>query len=207
VTWASVGIGQFHTCATRTDHTVWCWGRNADGQLGLGNAGDGTERLVPTRVGAGTSWAAVSLGGWHTCALRTTHTLWCWGSNALGAVGVAGPNRSTPTRVGTVSTWATVSVGSDHSCATRTTHTLWCWGANYDGQLGLSSGLMRSAPTQVGSAVTWAALGAGQAHTCATRRDHSLWCWGTTRRVSSVSARPPGSAHRPGWERPPPGAA
>ena len=76
--WVRVTAGWTHTCGVRTDRSLWCWGNNGNGQLGLGDA---TERLVPTRVGAGTDWARVSSGTAHTCATRTDRSLWCWGGN------------------------------------------------------------------------------------------------------------------------------
>ncbi len=45
--WARISTGSSHTCGVRTDRSLWCWGYNSDGQLGLG---DRTDRLVPTRV-------------------------------------------------------------------------------------------------------------------------------------------------------------
>jgi len=43
----SLGVGALHACAVRADHSLWCWGLNADAQLG-----DGTteSRMLPTRV-------------------------------------------------------------------------------------------------------------------------------------------------------------
>lgn len=74
-----------HTCATKTDRTLWCWGNNASGQLGQG---DLTQRVYPTRSGAATTWSSVSDGvGSTRCGLRENRTLWCWGSNASGEAG------------------------------------------------------------------------------------------------------------------------
>ena len=45
--WAKISTGDEHTCAVRADRSLWCWGANSSGQLGLG---DTIDRLVPTRV-------------------------------------------------------------------------------------------------------------------------------------------------------------
>jgi len=45
--WAKISTGTTYTCGVRADRSLWCWGYNSDGQLGLG---DRTDRLVPTRV-------------------------------------------------------------------------------------------------------------------------------------------------------------
>lgn len=75
--WLTVRAGPEHTCAIRTDHTLWCWGSNNAGELGLG---DVRYRTVPSRVGTRSGWARVSAGGPngdYTCAIRTNNTLWC----------------------------------------------------------------------------------------------------------------------------------
>ncbi|CAN5742650.1 hypothetical protein BH24ACT4_BH24ACT4_03030 [soil metagenome] len=44
---ATVSAGGYHTCAMLTDRTARCWGRNFDGQLGIGNTADSN---VPVTV-------------------------------------------------------------------------------------------------------------------------------------------------------------
>ena len=85
--WASVTGGGDHTCATRTDDTLWCWGGDYDGQLGIGNLNDqGLPRPVTTPAPGG--WASVAASGAHTCAIRAGGTLWCWGWNGFGQLGI-----------------------------------------------------------------------------------------------------------------------
>jgi alpha-tubulin suppressor-like RCC1 family protein len=186
--WAAVSAGTDHTCAIGAGSTLWCWGDNEAGQLGTGPAlFASSPRQVP-----GTGWAAVSvaddgIGDDHTCAIRTDHTLWCWGDNGygqLGTGGTSGTSTNTPARVGTDTNWATVSAGGEFTCATRTDRTLWCWGYNYFGQLGTGSTGDASTPVQVGTAADWVTVSAGDdwgysgGHTCATRAGGTLWCWG-----------------------------
>ncbi|HAV43566.1 TPA: hypothetical protein DCX15_06090, partial [bacterium] len=45
--WASVSGGGSHTLAIKKDGTLWAWGHNEEGQLGLG---DTRDRYTPTRV-------------------------------------------------------------------------------------------------------------------------------------------------------------
>src|SRR4029079_9700588 len=82
--WASIAAGYDHTCATRSDGSLWCWGRNFYGQLGDGTT---TDRSVPNRVGLASNWASVAAGEAFTCATRTDGSIWCWGYNQLGQLG------------------------------------------------------------------------------------------------------------------------
>ena len=67
-TWLAVSAGGYHTCGIKTGNTLWCWGLNNYGQLGLSNT---TNKNVPTQVGTATNWASVTTGRYHTCAATT----------------------------------------------------------------------------------------------------------------------------------------
>jgi alpha-tubulin suppressor-like RCC1 family protein len=65
---------------------IACWGRNNRGQLGLGTTlNQPRPRFVTGFSGAPT---AVATGKEHTCALRADGLVFCWGSNAMGQLGV-----------------------------------------------------------------------------------------------------------------------
>ncbi len=180
--WASITAGTTHTCATRTDGTVWCWGANDSGQLGIGGVTDQDRPRQVTTPAAG-GWASVTAGGEDTCATRTDGTLWCWGFNWEGQLGIGDelsqgrPRQvTTPARGG----WASITAGGDHTCATRTDSTLWCWGINGNGQLGIGNHTDHDRPRQVTTpaAAGWASVTAGGQDTCATRTGGTRWCWG-----------------------------
>jgi hypothetical protein len=84
-TWTAVATagdqGGEHTCATRSDKSLWCWGRNNNGQLGDGTT---TQRTSPVRIGSSTSWLSVDTGIAHTCALKADLTATCWGASSTG---------------------------------------------------------------------------------------------------------------------------
>ena len=71
---------------TRTDHTLWCWGYNARRPARARR--HHRPDTAPTQVGTDTNWAHVTAGWHHTCGTRTDHTLWCWGSNDYGQLGL-----------------------------------------------------------------------------------------------------------------------
>ena len=93
-----VAVGEHHTCARKTDGSLWCWGYNAHVQLG-----DGTTEGHPSPVQVedlGTTVAEIAAGGNHTCARKTDGTLWCWGYNAVFQLGDHSPiSRPSPVQV------------------------------------------------------------------------------------------------------------
>lgn len=174
---ATSGSFKAYTCATRTDHTLWCWGKNDVGQLGLG---DRKQRVVPTQVGSETTWDVATAGDVHTCATRLDNAIWCWGDNTEGQLGLGDrTGRLTPTQVGADTDWKVVDAGWWHNCARRTDGALWCWGDNYSGALGIGGGRHDAlTPTRVGGDTNWTPAAGGYGHTCAIRVHHTLWCWG-----------------------------
>jgi alpha-tubulin suppressor-like RCC1 family protein len=80
----------FHSCARREKGSLMCWGRNAEGQLGMG---DMDTRDVPTRVHGPSVWSAFTVGRFHTCAIDTGN-VYCWGQNQDGQLGNTEPDRS-----------------------------------------------------------------------------------------------------------------
>ncbi len=175
-----VAAGSHHTCARRSDNTLWCWGENSDGQLGDGTT---TRRPLPVPVAASLgSVSAVAMGRFHTCARKTDGTLWCWGNNFVGQLGIGGTMKQlAPVQVSALGTnVAEVAAGANFTCARRDNGTLWCWGNNAEGQLGTgTAGGGSQTPVQVpslGTAVT--AVAVGYYHACARLMDNSLRCWG-----------------------------
>ena len=92
---ANVDSGRSHVCAVLDNATLKCWGRNTDGQLGLGDAnnrGDGGgemgNSLPVVSLGTGRTATAVAAGEVHNCARLDTGTLKCWGSSPNGELGL-----------------------------------------------------------------------------------------------------------------------
>ena len=179
-TWSQIGAGSNHTAAIKTDGTLWTWGNDGSGRLGL-NQPD-TDRSSPVQVGALTSWLQVSAGINFTAAVKTDGTLWTWGAGSNGKLGHNNViNRSSPVQVGSLTTWAKVTAGNNASFAIKTDGTIWAWGSNTNGQLGTNENqsLLRSSPVQIGSFTDWSAVFNGESsNVIATKTDGTLWVWG-----------------------------
>jgi alpha-tubulin suppressor-like RCC1 family protein len=185
--WRSVSSGTSHTCGIRTSSRfLFCWGSDADGQLGNGADG-GTD--VPVQITGAANWNAVSAGTSHTCAIRNSGLL-CWGSDADGQIGNGGDGSpASPQPITSATDWKSVSVGDSHSCAIRSTGKLYCWGSDTEGQIGNGSGGGgTTSPTQITSATDWTSVSAGAAHTCAIRGAGLLYCWGSNDYHQTVEA-------------------
>jgi alpha-tubulin suppressor-like RCC1 family protein len=178
-----VAAGAGHTCA-RDAHDVYCWGRNTDGELGVGGR---TASAVPVLVDTGSIGAAggtIDAGGvmrGFTCAVDyDTGALACWGANSDGQLGAGDTTtRETPVEIaGTL--FQSVALGGSHSCGLDTTGELWCWGRNAGGRLGIDRMVTEErSPQHVTPGRRWSDVCAGQHQTCAIdAADRSLHCWG-----------------------------
>ena len=181
--WGSVSAGGLHTVAIRTDGSLWAWGSNDFGQLGYGTDDEENFISTPIQVGTYTDWASVSAGGEYTIAIRADGSLWVWGSNDSGQLGVGtsgeGHYISTPTRIEAGTNWAFVFASTfAHNIAIGTDGSLWAWGLNYFGKLGDGTTAQRNAPVQIQPGTRRASVATGFFHTVVIRTDGSLWAWG-----------------------------
>jgi alpha-tubulin suppressor-like RCC1 family protein len=174
--WLTVSAGDRHTCAIKVNTTLWCWGSNDEGQLGVEGV---STSDVPIEVG-GDGWSVVSAGYSYTCGIRNGRR-YCWGDNKYGQLGLRGTlDRSTPVAgPGESNNWLTISADSSHTCGLRTSGLAQCWGSNGAGQLGIgSSGAIRDRPTTVVGGITWSAIDTGNGFTCGIDVSGRRYCWG-----------------------------
>ena len=163
-----------HSLAIAEDGSLWSWGRNHRGQLGLGHT---TDQNAPVRVGTDTDWIAVAGGNSHSIALKADGTLWVAGDNGWGQLGIAGEEHATFQRVGTDNDWVAIAAGDDFTLAIKADRSLWAWGRNRFGQLGIGNVPDRDVPTRV-EGEGWVQVAAGSDHTVAVKANGTLWTWG-----------------------------
>jgi len=182
-TWKSISCGDFYTAAIKTDGSLWVWGYNDRGKLGTN---DENNRSTPvTTFAGGNDWKQVSCGEGHTSAIKTDGTLWIWGNQSQGELGinVGGPFQGRKTPVTTFTggtTWKQVTCGSQFTAAIKTDGSLWTWGLNGDGQLGTNNNISRSTPvTTFAGGNNWKQVSCGGAVSIAAiKTDGTLWTWG-----------------------------
>jgi alpha-tubulin suppressor-like RCC1 family protein len=113
--WSQVSAGREFCAAIKTNGTLWTWGRNISGQLGQ-NISYSISRSSPVQVGALTDWAQVSAGLYICAAIKTNGTIWSWGNNSSGQLGLNDvANRSSPVQVGALTTWSSIGQGFSRS--------------------------------------------------------------------------------------------
>jgi alpha-tubulin suppressor-like RCC1 family protein len=174
--WSKIAAGPAFGAAVKTDGSLWTWGTNYMGTLGL-NLGYAADKSSPTQVGGLYTWASVAAGRKQTFAVKTDGTLWAFGYNNYGQLGNNSiANTSSPVQIGSDTNWSKVNAGYFTTFAIKTNGTMWSWGRNDDGQLGQNNLTNISSPVQIGSLSTWSNI-AGNYSTVATKNDGTLWSW------------------------------
>ena len=189
----STSAGLVHTCGTKVDGFVECWGDDSEGQA----------------TPPGGSFVSVSAGGAHTCGVRTNRSVECWGSNEDTDGDFLG--QATPTDESFIS----VSAGLLHTCGVKAGGSVECWGDDSEGQatppggsfVSVSAGAFHTCGVKTDNSTTcWGdhtfgqstppdgsivSVSAGAVHTCGVRADGSVECWGDD---SKGQATPPGGS-------------
>jgi alpha-tubulin suppressor-like RCC1 family protein len=197
-----VGSWTGNFCAILTSGGVDCWGLNEWGQVGNGTTGsqicDGEPcTTAPSPVGISATSLASDNGSY--CALLTSGTIDCWGSNAEGDLGIGtigGPQscpgvsvKPEPCSMRPVSTGiSAMSLAGEpgNYCAILSAGAVDCWGSNVYGELGDGSSNgpqicegdpCSTAPGSVGISAT-SVVGNG-ATSCAILTSGAVDCWGS----------------------------
>ena len=157
----TVGAGKRHTCAILNDNSLVCWGRNEEGQLGVGSSSNQvcTSSNIaciktPAAVDLGTDRTAksIAMGEYHTCAILDDNSVKCWGQNAYGQVGDGSTTqRDTPVAVSLPAGRTAVSIhaGWENTCAILDDNSVFCWGENLYGQLNDGTTIDRYSPVRM----------------------------------------------------------
>jgi alpha-tubulin suppressor-like RCC1 family protein len=153
--------------ATKTNGTLWAWGRN---DYLVVNGGTSGYISSPVQVGALTNWSTVHAGtGYTYFAIKTDGTLWTWGHGDYGKLGINSvrTRASSPVQVGTDTNWKKVESFGFTTAGVKTNGTLWTWGANRNqfsaaqyGFLGSNQSIdvFRSSPVQLGANTNWSSV-------------------------------------------------
>jgi alpha-tubulin suppressor-like RCC1 family protein len=155
------------------------WGSGSAGQLGDGAFDTQNAPVAVQRLGDDV--VAVAGGMYHTVALKADGTVWAWGLNGNGRLGIGDPSipfSATPMQVVDLSDIVSIAAGSYHAMALKADGTVWAWGYNGSGQLGTGTYVDQSRPRQVNLPVGVAGIAAGGSHSVALLVDRSVMTWG-----------------------------
>lgn len=177
----SVAAGSDFTLALAIDGTVYGWGGNTSGQLGIGYASPNVVNLV--QVAGLTAVKAIAAGNAHGLALRTDGSVWAWGNNQSGQLSTAGPtNRARPV-VGlptplSPSSVRAVYAGGHNSAVLYADGSVWAWGSNSMGQFGDGNTIDSKVPVKLNTLPNVAAITIGQSNISVLKKDGTVYSVG-----------------------------
>jgi alpha-tubulin suppressor-like RCC1 family protein len=194
----AIAAGERHTLALATDGTIWTWGANDRGQLGIDTT---TNQVSPAKVldpqternRPFSNVKAVAARGLMSLALRADGSVWAWGANDRGQLGDGSKaDRNRPVHVEGQPFMKGIAAGGDHMLTLRVDGTIWACGAGDRGQLGQGNHNDLLKPVIVhepedgslepGEAWLTKAIAAGGAHSLGLRSDGTVWAWGANDR-------------------------
>lgn len=174
--WKTVDTRYFSNIAIKNDGTLWTWGDNTWGQLGIGSY---VTKKIPTQVGGSNQWNKVGAGDDQMFGIKNDGSLWAWGNNTYGELGDGTTTtRVFPTQIGTSTDWVFITSGISSSYGIKSNGTLWAWGRNHNGQLGIGSTTDQINPIQVGTETNWVKISTNNNQVFGLKSDGTLWEWG-----------------------------
>jgi len=195
--WTQISAGAHETFAIKTDGTLWGWGSNELGLLGVGSTGDlDTGGCAPTypisctsvphQIGTDNAWTQVSTGLNYTMAIKTDGSLWGWGDDTANSVLGDGATtlQTQPELIDHSGRWTQVSASDIHTFGIKA-GALYGWGSNQYQELGVACANPCRTPTPIGSlSDQWLEVSAGSNGNggfalAIKAADHSLWAWGS----------------------------
>lgn len=191
----AAAAGGTHSLALKSDGTLWAWGANYKGQIGIGTYGNGSNWRNPLQVintdgSPFTGVVAIDAGSDHNLVLRGDGTVWAWGDNIYkqSGDGVGGSYRLNPVQVknydsSPLTDVSAIAAGRFHNVVLKSDGSVWGWGADNSGQLGIgnTSTLSNPAQAKINSTTYFSgadAIATGYDHTLARKADGTLWAWG-----------------------------
>jgi hypothetical protein len=179
---AAVDWSGDHAAAILHDGSVWTWGRNDFGQLGINSL---TNRSTPQRVPDLDCARAISLGSDFTLVLLDNGSVWGWGNNSSGQLGISNTGSTTyyttPRQI-IAGGIGSISAGYQFALALATNNTLYSWGHDFDGELGINApGALQFSPAVVTlptGAGAIAEIHADLEHSVALSTTGQVYTWG-----------------------------
>jgi alpha-tubulin suppressor-like RCC1 family protein len=183
----AIASGGCHGLALRADGTVWGWDCDSDWELGAAPPGGGMITATPIQATGLDRVQGIATGSDHGLAVRSDGTVWAWGKNDHGQVGVPQgencphhprPCVQVPVAVPGLRGVKMVAASGDSSFALDADGSVWAWGANESGQLGTGTTTDLPSPTRVDALTDITSLSVTGTSGVAVQADGTVWDWG-----------------------------
>ena len=182
----SVAAGVSHALALKKDGSVWAWGKNWYGQLGVGKRDMETRKSedsdFPAQIPGLPKIKQISAGYFRSLALAEDGTVWKWGG--YGDSRFNFPivyEADTPVQIMIPRKVASISAGGMHDVLLCEDGTVWTCGYNTQRQLGSNHVFneVLDVPVRVKGLSNVKAISAGGSFTLALKSDGTVWAWGS----------------------------
>mmetsp|Transcript_29576 Transcript_29576/g.76393 ORF Transcript_29576/g.76393 Transcript_29576/m.76393 type:complete len:845 (-) Transcript_29576:395-2929(-) len=193
----ALSAGEYHSLAVDVNGTVYAWGQNLRGQLGMG---DEVERIDPAIIPTFVSNPVLQVVSLHftSIALSQQGKIYTWGAGDTGQLGIGSnitnangqKQRNTPQLLDksdhdpsfALARFTQIAVGSRHALALEDNGRVWVWGGNSEGQLGLGDYTQRDAPVWLDTITDFiVSISAGDSHSVAITSTGRVYAWGVNR--------------------------
>lgn len=212
----AISASPSHSVALKSDGTVWSWGDNSRGEIGNDISGSSTLTPVQAKglsgviaIAAGGPYARDYFPGPFTLALKSDGTVWAWGANSAGELGVGNAHtypifdqtvitlfvnngypiygsqysptilsdEKYPIQVVGLKNIKSISAGEYTSYAVASDTSVWAWGGSRYGELGNGTKISSVIPIQTISSGAMS-VSAGSGYALALAVDGTVWSWG-----------------------------
>lgn len=179
--------GSDHTCIVLKNGQMQCWGLNDLRQAGiaLNSSGSPYGLLTPTLVQHLPGKVMFAKAGVaHSCAVIEDGSVYCWGTNYYGQLGIGKINQTlgSPKPVALPYAVTDLALGSNHTCALLADKTVWCWGDNDNGQASENLNPSHASATLPSAAKS---IASSELHTCVIVQQDDVYCWLESRGYAS----------------------
>lgn len=172
----SVKTGNEYIAVLKEDGSVWTWGMNCYGQLGLGNY---TNTTVPKQVPSISGVVEIAAGPDHMLVRKSDGTVYGWGRNYNGALGTSASGTSTvPVKMLNVNDAKRICAGANVSYIIKGDYELYSSGANEYGQMGDGTTVPKSVLTKVNISEKVVSVDAIMAGAAAVTENGCVYTWG-----------------------------
>ncbi|MCK5160289.1 MAG: pre-peptidase C-terminal domain-containing protein, partial [Candidatus Aureabacteria bacterium] len=178
----SIETGHHYGLALKSDKTVWSWGWNPYGNLGLG--ADAPEyQPVPAQILGLEDIISIESGAYQGFAVKSDGTVWAWGYNGGDAVGDgSGEDQWSPVLLGLDDVISVASGGTWVSIALKSDGTVWGWGAIFADLADKHNNYIYEVPFQIPGLDNITNIAAGNDFFLALKSDGTVWSWGENSR-------------------------